>query len=354
MTPVKCVVWDLDNTLLDGVYLESAGRPPGDRRMLALLGELAGRGIVHAVATRNPPEAAAYAAGLAGLEFAAAECGWDSKSAALRRIIASLGLSADAVAFIDDDLYERAEVARELPEVLVLSPEDMTDAAGWPEFRPDVVTSEAARRGEMYAQRRRRLEEARRFAGSREEFLRYCQTRMIIEPAAGPDAARLHELSVRTHQFNSAGESRSESEFAALISDAGRSVITVRLADRFCDDGMVGGCVLEQDRAAWRVELLMMSCRALGRGVIEALLAWLVRAAGRGGAAEVVVPCIVTDRNVPLRLALIAAGFRGGAGDTWAAGAPVAGAPAGRAEFARVLTGDPPALPDWVTAPGEP
>src|SRR5579875_2889477 len=175
---------------------------PGVRRMLAVLCELAGRGIVHAVATRNPPEAAAYAAGLAGLEFAAAECGWDSKSGALRRIIASLGLAADAVAFVDDDLYERAEVARALPEVMVLSPEDMADAASWPEFSPDVVTGEARRRGEMYLQRRRRLEEARQFAGSREEFLRYCRTRMIIAPAAAPDAARLHELSVRTHQFN--------------------------------------------------------------------------------------------------------------------------------------------------------
>ncbi len=348
MTPVKCVVWDLDNTLLDGVYLESGGQPPGDRRMLAVLCELAGRGIVHAVATRNPPEAAAYAAGLAGLEFAAAECGWDSKSGALRRIIASLGLAADAVAFVDDDLYERAEVARALPEVMVLSPEDMADAASWPEFSPDVVTGEARRRGEMYLQRRRRLEEARQFAGSREEFLRYCRTRMIIAPAAAPDAARLHELSVRTHQFNSAGESLPEAGFAALIADPGRRVMTVRLADRFGDDGMVGGCVLDQDRCAWRVPLLMMSCRALGRGVIEALLAWLVRAARRDGAAEVVVPCIVTERNLPLRLALIAAGFRGGAG-----GPAAAGGQAVRTDFARATAPELPALPAWVAAPGE-
>ena len=26
---VKCVVWDIDNTLLEGVYLESGAAPPG-------------------------------------------------------------------------------------------------------------------------------------------------------------------------------------------------------------------------------------------------------------------------------------------------------------------------------------
>jgi hypothetical protein len=29
--PVKCVIWDLDNTLLRGVYLESSRRPPPHR-----------------------------------------------------------------------------------------------------------------------------------------------------------------------------------------------------------------------------------------------------------------------------------------------------------------------------------
>ena len=53
-----------------------------------------------------------------------------------------------------------------------------------------------------------------------------------------------------------------------------------------------------------------MSCRALGRGVLDALLAALCQQAAADGAAELRVPCLVTDRNVPLRLALAAAGFR--------------------------------------------
>ena len=349
---VKCVIWDLDNTLLSGVYLESAARPPApDPAMLAVLEHLSARGIIHAIATRNPPEAARYAAAVTGLDFAAAESGWGRKSDAVRRIITDLGLGPDAVAFVDDDLYERAEVSLAVPEALVLSPEDMADAVGWPEFSPATVTAEARRRGELYAQRRRRQEEARAFAGSRGEFLRYCGTRVAIALAAGADAPRLHELSVRTHQFNTTGEAVAEAELRALIASPAHQVTAVRLSDRFGDDGLVGGCVTQVTRPGsgdvWEVTLLMMSCRAMGRGVIEALLAWLARSAAREGARELAVPCLVTPRNVPLRLALAAADFRA-PGDADTDESPRV------ARFARTLSGPPPPLPGWVTAPGEP
>jgi methoxymalonate biosynthesis protein len=356
---VKCVIWDLDHTLLAGVYLESGAQPPPpDPAMVAAAAQLRDRGIVHAIASRNPPEAAQYAARATGLDFAAAECGWGRKSDAVRRIAADLGLATDAVAFVDDDLYERAEVSSAVPEALVLSPEDMTDAVGWPEFSPAVVTAEARRRGQMYAERRRRLEEARAFAGSRDEFLRYCRTEVTITPATSADAPRLHELSVRTHQFNTAGEAVPESAVRELIGSPAHQVTVVRLSDRFGDDGVVGGCVVELGSGrAWTVTLLMMSCRALGRGVIQALLAWLARSAAQGGAATLAVPCLVTHRNVPLRLALAAAGFRaeeqasprddraGGSGGSSprdnTADPPVA-------LFTRPVTGPPPELPGYV------
>jgi methoxymalonate biosynthesis protein len=374
---IKCVIWDLDNTLLSGVYLELPGQPPpADPAMIEVLDALSSRGIIHAIASRNPPEAAEHAAAAAGHQFAAAECGWGRKSDAIRQIADDLGLATDAVAFVDDEAYERAEVSFALPELLVLSPEDMADAAGWPEFGPAVVTPEARQRGAMYAQRRARQRQEAAFGGSREEFLRYCATSIVIGPAEPGDAARLHELSARTHQFNSAGEQLSEAEFSALIgladqpastgqqagahgsaagaggpagpgqpAGADRRLYTVRLSDRFGDDGMVGGCVIDAGGQAWTVTLLMMSCRAIGRGVIDVLLAWLAHSAAQGGAAVLNVPCRLSARNVPLRLALAAAGFR----------ATEASDPGEQsATFAKPLSGLPqPELPGWVSVPEE-
>jgi methoxymalonate biosynthesis protein len=308
---IKCVAWDIDNTLLAGTFIESGSRPAADAEMAAAVAELGSRGIVHAIATRNPPAAAAYAAQLTGAQFVAVEAGWGRKSDAIGRILADLGISADALAFVDDDPYERAEVSFALPDVLVLSPEDISDALGWPEFSPAVVTDEASRRSELYLDRRRRQAAEREFGGSREDFLRYCRTEIAIGLAAEEDVARLHELSVRTHQFNSAGHGATEAAFHDMIGAPGQEVLTVRLRDRFGDDGIVGGCVTEQGAdGCWTVRLLMMSCRAMGRGVIDALLAWLIRSAAADGARMLEVPSALNARNVPLRLALAAAGFR--------------------------------------------
>jgi methoxymalonate biosynthesis protein len=362
---VKCVVWDIDNTLLAGVYLEAGGRLPRPAPgMVAVLSELTARGIVHAIASRNPPAAAEHAAQVTGGEFVAAECGWGRKSDAIARIAAELNIAAGALAFVDDDPYERAEVAFALPPVLVLSPEDMADAVGWPQFSPSVVTPEARRRGALYLHRRSRLAAERSFSGSREEFLRACGTLVTVIPAAAADVPRLHELSERTSQFNSAGMGMTEEAFRALIISPASGVLTVRLRDTFGDDGIVGACVTEHGvtehgAGTWTVRLLMMSCRAMGRGVIEALLAWLTRSAAQAGARTVEVPCAVNDRNVPLRLALAAAGFRaadGGAADGGAAdggAAKGAGTP-GRGVFRLDLGGRLPELPGWVSGPGEP
>jgi FkbH-like protein len=370
---VKCVVWDIDNTLLTGIYLEAGDQPPGaDPVLTSVLAELGERGILHALASKNPPEAAAHTARVTGWRFAAAECGWGRKSDALARIAATLGIAVDALAFVDDDPFERAEVGFALPGVLVLSPEEAAEAPGWPEFSPPVITPEARRRAEMYAERQRRQAAERSFGGTKEEFLESVGTRVTVAAATAADVPRLHELAARTRQFNSAagrdpatwagpGAGMAQDWFRGLLTAGDRDVITVRLRDAFGDDGLVGGCVVVREAGIWTVPLLMMSCRAMGRGVIDALLAWLVRQAARAGARRLRIPCVANSRNVPLRLALAAAGFRAsqaaGAADQGTAGGGPDGGTANGGQVPAVYQRDAgpalPVLPGWVEAPGE-
>jgi methoxymalonate biosynthesis protein len=379
--PVKCVVWDIDNTLLTGVYLEAGDRPPAaDPVLAAVLAELGGRGILHALASRNPAAAAEHTAAVTGWQFAAAECDWGRKSDALARIASTLGIGVDTLAFVDDDPVERAEVASALPQVLVLTPAEAADAAGWPEFSPPVVTAEARRRGQLYAERRQRQAAQRSFGGTRDEFLSSVGTEVSISRASRADLPRLDELAVRTRQFNSAAGQRAGGRatagvvppdwFAGLLADPATDVLTVRLRDSFGDDGLVGGCVIARgDPAAWTVRLLMISCRAMGRGVADGLLGWLTRRAASHGARAVRVPCTIDERNLPLRLALAGAGFRvtgpaqdgpstplpGGPASAPVPGGPTsAPAPDGPAAspavgvFERDLAGPLPRLVSWV------
>lgn len=342
--PVKCVVWDLDRTLLQGVLLERpAAEPRAADGMPEVLAELHRRGILNSLASRNPPETAADAVGRVRwpCPFVAPQYGWGDKSDSLRRIAAALNIGADALAFVDDDPYERAEVSFRLPQVLVLSPADVADALDWPAFTPAVVTAEGRRRAEAYAEARRRTDAARSFAGTREGFLRSCRTVVRLWPAGDADVPRLHELSVRTSQFNSAAGSRTEVELRSGIGSDRHVVTCVGLSDRFGDDGLVGGVVTATGDVGWDVEILMMSCRAMGRGVIETLLSCLLRTAAGHGAGQLRVPLRVNERNVPLRIALVAAGFRadGHAGPD-AVTLPV---------FRRALDGPLPEPPDWIT-----
>lgn len=319
---VKVVVWDLDGTLWPGVALESPAPPVAFPAAVSTLDTLAARGILAAVASRNPAEVGRLVDTVLPDRFVAAEFGWGRKSDAVRRIADSLDVGLDTVAFVDDDPVERAEVERALPEVVVLAPDELPDALGWPEFDPGPVTAAAASRAGSYRQRERRRSARSGFAGSEEDFLRWCGLRATVRPAGPADADRLAELARRTTQYNSTG----------VDLPAGDAVV-LELADRFGDDGLVGVAVLDPQ---WTVPLLAVSCRAGGRGAVPVLLAAAARRAAAGGADRLAVPCRLTDRNVPVRLGLKQAGFTAGtrSGDT--------------ATYARELADLPP-YPAWVT-----
>ncbi len=324
---VKVVVWDLDGTLWPGVALESDALPEPYPAAMEALDILAARGILVSVASRNPAEVEELVerSALAG-RFVAAQYGWGRKVDALRRIADSLELRLDAVAFVDDDPMERADVERTLPEVTVLAPEEVADALGWPEFDPGPVTAAARSRLDSYRQRERRRTARAGFDGSEEDFLRWCTLRAGLRPAEPADADRLAELARRTTQYNSTG----------VELPAGLSVV-LELTDRFGADGLVGvGVVASPDGPEWTVDLVAVSCRVGGRGAVPVLLTGLARLARSRGARRLLVPCRLTERNVPVRLGLKQAGF---AAVSRSVGTAVYGLDLPSA----------PSYPDWVT-----
>lgn len=324
---VKVVVWDLDGTLWPGVALESDGLPAPYPAALAALDTLAARGILVSVASRNPAEIGELVerSALAG-RFVAAQYGWGRKVDALRRIAAELDVRLDALAFVDDDPMERADVERTLPEVTVLAPDDVADALSWPEFDPGPVTDAARSRLDGYRQRERRRAARSAFDGSEEDFLRWCGLRATLRRAAAGDGDRLVELARRTTQYNSTG-----------VEYAGGEAVVLSLADRFGDDGLVGvAAVSTPDGPEWTVDLVAVSCRAGGRGAVPVLLTGVARLARSRDAGRLLVPCRLTERNVPVRLGLMQAGFA------------AAGRTGDVAVYALDLTGAP-AYPGWIT-----
>lgn len=338
MTLVKCVVWDLDGTVWPGVAIESAdSRPTPFPEALRAMALLERRGVVNSVASRTDPVVREVLLAHPELadRFIAPQLGWGHKSDMIRAIADELGIGVSAVAFVDDNPFERAEVSAVLPEVQVLAPAELYARLDTPSFCPEVLTEDASRRVERYRQEQRRAAAARAFGGTTEDFLHGCGIRLQVAEARDGDVDRLAELIGRTHRFNTTGEFWDADQVRRMIGDPSWFVPVARLTDRYGDYGLIGaalvwrgsperparrspdqpaGSALSQPAgsstpAVWHLRLFSVSCRAAGRNVPTALLGWLIRRARRGGADKLLVDVRPSDANLELRVLLRAAGF---------------------------------------------
>jgi HAD superfamily phosphatase (TIGR01681 family) len=109
----KVVVWDLDNTLWDGILGEDGIdgivlRPD----FAAIIVELDRRGILHSVASKNDEREALAALRRFGLldYFLYPQINWRPKSESIYQISRALDLGIDSFVFIDDQQFELGEV----------------------------------------------------------------------------------------------------------------------------------------------------------------------------------------------------------------------------------------------------
>ncbi|MET1071851.1 MAG: HAD-IIIC family phosphatase [Umezawaea sp.] len=290
--PVKCLVWDLDDTLWRGVVLEGDRAAPFPEAVRTLR-ELDERGILHAVASRGDEATAVAHLDRLGLRdlFTVVRVGWGAKSASVRRAADLLNLGLDSFAFVDNDPVERAEVVAALPDVRVYSAEEVGSLPDRAEFRPVTRTAESARRRQLYQVEAGRRAAEQEHDGTAPEFLASLDLTMVVRRATTGDLARAHELTVRTHQLNTTGLTFDEDDLRGLSASPDHEVLVAELTDRFGPYGVVGLAVTERDATSTTIKLLLTSCRVASRGAGAALIEQVVRrslAAGLRPMAEFV------------------------------------------------------------------
>jgi methoxymalonate biosynthesis protein len=311
---VKCVVWDLDDTVWPGVAAELTEAPAPSRSVVRLLTELERRGVVNSIASRNDPSLLESVRRDPDLRdrFVAPQVGWEPKSQALQRIARDLNLDLEAVAFVDNDAFERAEVRYLLPEVLVLAPEEVEPALSSAAFPAAGASPDAVRRVQMYREEEGRRAVQAGFAGSRVDFLRHCAMRLGLSVAVESDLPRLLELASRAHQLHSTGEPLGAATMRRWMSSDRWLVLTARLRDRFGDYGTIGLGVVDRagaEQGEWLLEVLVASCRVDGRGIPAAVLRWLMGAARGSTAPGLRALFRPTGRNVRLAMLFRQLGF---------------------------------------------
>ncbi|MEI9928887.1 MAG: HAD-IIIC family phosphatase [Sphingomonas sp.] len=182
--PLKCIVWDLDETLWRGTLLEGGADAPAPG-VEAVIRALDARGILQSIASKNDHDVAwaqVEALGLAEY-FLFPQIGWWSKVKSIETIAERLGIGLDAIAFIDDQPAERDEVAYFLPQVFVVDPARLPTLLEEPSLMPRFVTSESRRRRAMYRADIERKEAEEQHDGPRDAFLATLGMRMTIRRA---------------------------------------------------------------------------------------------------------------------------------------------------------------------------
>jgi len=305
---VKCLVWDLDNTLWCGTLLEDGVVQLTDAVRRTIV-ELDARGILQSMSSKNDYELAA-----SWLEkfdiaeyFVLPEIGWGPKSAAIRRIADQLKFAYSTVAFIDDQPVERAEVAFALPDVRCYPAHAAAGLLELPEFRPR-LTQDARRRRQMYQASFRRDAARNECGGPDEQFLRSLELVMQIGRSNEEELARVEELTLRTSQMNATGVHYSEATLRMLLADPLHEVLVITMADRFGPHGAVGLALLEKHPSVWHLKLLATSCRVVSFGAGGVILRWLIDEAAEAG-AHLAADFRCTERNRIMEVAYRFAGF---------------------------------------------
>jgi FkbH-like protein len=294
---IKCVVWDLDNTLWQGTLLEGddISLRPGVKDIIL---ELDGRGILQSIASRNDYAPAWDKLTALGLEqyFLLPQIGWVDKSISMQAIADGLGIGIDTLALIDDQAFEREEVRHALPTVTTIDAAEIDNLLNLSALQPRFVTGESRLRRHMYQADMKRKQVESDFTGTRDEFLQTLNMCLTLRVATEPDLRRAEELTLRTHQLNTTGRTYSYEELAELIGSPHYRLLVAELDDRFGSSGTIGLALLQMERDVSLLKLFIMSCRVMSRGVGVIMLSYLLQSAKSSG-VKVRAEFVPTDRN---------------------------------------------------------
>jgi FkbH-like protein len=342
----KVMVVDLDNTMwrgilgedgADGIAMGPSGPGWAHRRLQEALLRLKANGILLAVASKNNPDETLRVLAehpdclLRPKDFSAIEINWGAKSESIQRMAAKLNLGIDAFVFLDDSHFEREQVRQALPGVTVLEfPEDplqlitlLSDSVAFDSPR---VTREDRERAASYAAEAQR-DELKQQAATPEEFFRSLKLQLKLFSAQPAHVSRLHQLILKTNQFNLTTERTPMDEFRAALEDPDKLVLGMRVADTYGDSGVTGLAIVSGlSGSELVVENFLLSCRVIGRTVENAFLHWLVEQAARQGQSRIRLRFKPTARNQVAGEFLERSGLvRNPAGETWDAEVSPAG-----------------------------
>ena len=296
---IKCVVWDLDNTLWDGVLVEDGPEKLKLRPDIAqTIRTLDDRGILHSIASKNNRDEAMKLLEQFQIDeyFLCPQISWQPKSESIRTIAQQLNIGIDSLLFVDDSEFELEQVQAACPGIRVLNALQYRTLSEMKECQVP-VTAESRERRKMYQVEAKRQDMAAEFKSDYLAFLRDCQIQLWIRPMTEENIERVHELTQRTNQMNFSGNRYDRDVLKTVLATSHLDTYVLSCEDRFGSYGVVGFSIV--DRREPRMTDLMFSCRVQSKRVEHAFLAYIMKTYIRESGKDFRANYRKTPRNAP-------------------------------------------------------
>ncbi|GAA3636586.1 HAD-IIIC family phosphatase [Flavivirga jejuensis] len=269
---IKCIVWDLDNTMWHGTLVEDGIEKLKLKEGIKdILQDIEQKGIINSIASKNNYDAGMAALKHFGIEhfFLFPKISWLPKSKGLKEIALDLNININTFLFIDDSEFERKEIESMLPQVRLMDAMHYQSILDLKALQIP-VTNESIKRKTFYANEAKRKKVSDDYEGEYFEFLHTCNIELEITSLKKEHFERVYELTQRTNQMNFSGNRYTKDDIFSIHNNADLSAYILKCRDRFGDYGIIGFGIIKKSKN----ELidLMFSCRIQSKRIEHAFL----------------------------------------------------------------------------------
>lgn len=312
----KCLILDLDNTTwggiigddgMEGIQVGYLGIGKAFTELQLWCKELKRRGIILAVCSKNTEAIAIEPFTnhpdmvLKLDDIALFVANWENKVDNIRHIQSVLNIGFDSMVFLDDNPFEREMVKLGIPDVTVPDlPEDPAEYVSYLRtlnlFETASFTEEDEQRTAQYQQEAKRVVLQNSF-NNEQDFLKSLEMTSAIKAFDQFNIPRVSQLTLRSNQFNLRTVRYAEDEVRAISQSDEYTGLSLTLADKFGDHGLIAVVILKQQNETYFIDTWVMSCRVLKRGMENFTLNTIVDAARSKGISKLVGEYLPTKKN---------------------------------------------------------
>lgn len=259
---IKLIIWDMDDTFWQGILSE--GEVILNISNADLIKSITDHGVVNSISSKNdetPVMDELERAGIADL-FVFNNINWEEKGQQIASKIKAMGLRAENVLFIDDNMRNLEEAKFYAKELMIAQPDIIPYLSTY--FAKTTARDTAHERLSQYKLLEKKSQ-AQTHSESKDQFLKDSDIRIEINRDCLTHIDRITDLVGRSNQLNYT-KNRDNKEFLTrLVTNDWNDCAYIRAQDRFGDYGIIGFyCYNRREK---KMEHFLFSCRVLGMGI---------------------------------------------------------------------------------------